>query len=139
MKLTKKDFVTYTSNEKVQIRHIDKQHENMCQIINKIYNAREKNKYSVVGTQLRKFLDLLKLHFAYEEDLMKQTKFTGYITHKLEHDRVLKKIEAIAILYPKDASILTIEILDGLKNWFYNHLEISDRKCGEHFVAMGIK
>jgi hemerythrin len=137
--MIKTDFVTFTEKERVNISLIDKHHEEMSHIISKIYKAFETKKSIAVKTQLGKLLEILKTHFDYEEDMMKKTKFSGYISHKLEHDRFYRKISTIAISFPKDESALTIEELNNIKSWFHNHIEISDKKCGDYFVAKGIK
>ncbi|MEW6654547.1 MAG: hemerythrin family protein [Bacteroidota bacterium] len=132
------NFVTFTKAEEVKICMMDKQHEQMTHIINKIYSAFILKKNRTVQAQLKILVGHLRNHFDYEEGLMKQTKFQGYYSHKLEHDRFYKKIEAIWQSYVDKDPKLTLEELYNVKSWFYNHIEISDKKCGEHFAKSGI-
>lgn len=133
------DFLIFKEEEKVNIELIDNQHLKMSSIINNIYQSIHIKNYEEVLSQFIQLLNLLKTHFEYEESLMKETKFSGYYSHKLEHDRFYRKVEAIVHNLKTTNSLLSNEELNSIKNWFHNHIEISDKKCGVHFVAMGIK
>ncbi|OGU68586.1 MAG: hypothetical protein A2499_05675 [Stygiobacter sp. RIFOXYC12_FULL_38_8] len=133
------DFLTFTADEEVKISLMDEQHEQMTHVINKIYTAFILKKSRTVHSQLKILLALLRKHFDYEEGLMKQTKFEGYYSHKLEHDRFFRKVESIFSSYVAKKPILTLEGLEDVKNWFYNHIEIKDKICGGHFARNGIK
>lgn len=132
-------FITFTEKDKVNIKLMDKQHKTMISIVNKIYKDLKAHKIEDILISFEKLIKLLKEHFEYEERLMKETEFEGYYSHKLEHDRMLKKtIDSFQSL-KKDKTFLKEEHLVGIKNWFFNHLELSDKKCGAHFVKMGFK
>ena len=118
---------------------MDEQHEQMSHIINKIYTAFILKKVRTVQSQLKILVQHLRIHFDYEETLMKKTNFEGYYSHKLEHDRFYRKVEGIWQSYIEKKPTLTLEELQNVKSWFYNHIEISDKKCGEHFAKNGIK
>jgi len=133
------EFITYTKAEIVNIKAMDEQHEQMTKIINKLYIAFNFKKNATVKVQLKILAEHLRSHFDYEEAMMKQTKFAGYISHKLEHDRFYKNILNILQSYIDNKPILTIEVFNNMKSWFFNHIEISDRKCGKHFEKSGIK
>lgn len=139
MKSKKHKLVKFTHNEEINVPSLDKQHFKMSCLINNVNNGFEMKDNNKIEENLSELLKLLEQHFSLEEKLMKETKFPGYISHKLEHDRFYEKIRVISFNYRKNNSILTSELLSNIKNWFYNHIEISDKKCGEHFVALGIK
>lgn len=128
-------FVTFTENEKINISSLDKEHVALADALNKIYSSFTLKKKRDLKTQIGSLLKLLRQHFDNEEKLMKETNFFGYYSHKLEHDRFYKKIDDFAM----NKLTLTSSEFENLRNWFYNHIEISDKKCGEHFVKMGIK
>jgi hemerythrin len=127
-------FVTFSENEKIHIAKIDKQHDALAKLINSVYASFISNKRRMLETSLKALLDLLRIHFDAEEKLMLQTKYIGYYSHKLEHDRFFNKInDFICGKLP-----LTSTEVDNIKKWFYNHIEISDKKCGDHFVKQGL-
>ena len=133
------DFLTFTAEEEVKISLMDEQHEQMTHVINKIYTAFILKKNRTLQSQLKILLALLRKHFDYEEGLMKQTKFEGYYSHKLEHDRFYRKVEGVYSSYADKKPILTLEELYNVKSWFFNHIEIKDKICGGHFARNGIK
>ena len=133
------DFLTFTAEEVVKISLMDEQHEKMTHVINKMYTAFILKKSRTVQSQLKILLVQLRKHFDYEEGLMKQTKFEGYYSHKLEHDRFYRKVEGVYNSYVDKKPKLTLEELYNVKNWFYNHIEIKDKICGGHFARNGIK
>ncbi len=139
MKARKQKFINFTRDEEINIPSIDKQHFNMSRLINKISDGVESKNQPEINRTLTALLNLLEKHFLLEEKLMKDTKFPGYISHKLEHDRFYEKIKNISSNYQKNNSILDSKLLIEIRNWFFNHIELSDKKCGEHFVAIGIK
>ncbi|KAF0151732.1 MAG: hemerythrin [Ignavibacteria bacterium] len=131
-------FVTFTEAEKVKNCLMDEQHKQMTHIINKIYTAFILKKNRTLQSQLRILVGHLRSHFDYEETLMQQTQFEGYYSHKLEHDRFYCKVEGIWQSYVDKNPKLTLEELYNVKSWFFNHIEINDKKCGEHFAKNGI-
>lgn len=132
-------FIDFTENEKVNIKLIDQQHKKMITIVNKIYRQKNSNNNQIILEYFEKLTQLLKEHFEYEERLMKTTKFEGYYSHKLEHDRFFNKTIKKFDMLKENKECLKEDDLAGIKNWFFNHLELSDKKCGAHFVKMGIK
>ena len=48
---------------------------------------------------------------------------TGYITHKLEHDRFYNQILQSADKFKKNAESFNEGQLDRIKRWFFNHIE----------------
>lgn len=132
-------FITYSKKEKVNIKVMDKQHKEMTEIINSLYEYLIKKKAREIKSTLKSLSELLIVHFEYEELLMKQTKFQGYYSHKLEHDRFLAKTNKYIDSVLSGKTMLEEDFLLSAKNWFFNHLEINDKKCGAYFVEQGIK
>jgi hemerythrin len=133
------NFVTFNEDEKVNIVIMDDEHEETAKLINHIYSAFCKKNNKSIVSHLESLLKLLRKHFDYEERMMKETKFSGYISHKLEHDRVYNKLNAFFKSYLDGKPTLTLDDMNNMKSWFHNHIELSDKKCGSHFVAQGIK
>ena len=131
-------FIELTKDELVGVISIDEQHQSMANLVNKLYEKINSHDKKVIGNYLNKLLELLEIHFANEENLMRSTKFEGYISHKLEHDRLYRKMLASTDNFSKGVEQIGIEHLTGIKNWFHNHIEISDKKCGKYLVENGI-
>ncbi len=138
MNKTKKiNFIEFTNADKVGVASIDNQHKSMVETVNKIYNSLLLSKESSALNYLKKFLELVKAHFQTEEKLMRETNFPGFYSHKLEHDRFYKQILNYTDRFHKEFQPIGKEQLEGIRKWFFNHLEISDKKCGKFLHEKG--
>jgi hemerythrin-like metal-binding protein len=131
-------FIDFTDSEKVNVQKIDNQHQSMLKIINRIHSLITQNKsYDC----LQEFSDLLREvenHFETEERYMKENQFPGYYSHKLEHDRFFNQMVNNFEKMNSGSISITEDQLDSFKRWFYNHLELSDKKCGAFLNSIGI-
>ncbi len=125
------DFLKWSSAESVGNKLIDDQHKSMVVIVNQIHSAVEAvNKKMII--KLCSELEInVKEHFETEEELMKGNNFQGYISHKLEHDRLYNKVLKLSYDVEEDYSLANMDFLNSFKTWFYNHLELNDKKLGE--------
>jgi hemerythrin-like metal-binding protein len=131
-------FIEFTNNELVGVPTIDEQHREMVAIVNELYENIFTCEKEKILNYLNKLLKSLELHFKTEEKFMKSTRFTGYISHKLEHDRFYKQILTSTDAFSKGLDPFGIEQLKSIKRWFFNHIEISDKKCGKFLAENGI-
>lgn len=120
----------------VDVKIIDEQHSQLADIINSFIDS--SYNHTKLHEDLLKLLELVEIHFITEEDLMKENKFDGYFSHKLEHDRFYKQLLQISDEKIKNNSVLTEETLQSLKRWFINHIELKDKKLGEFLNSIGL-
>lgn len=132
------NFIEITKNELIGVIPIDEQHQSMAVLVNKLYDKIISADKKMIKNDLYKFLEVVETHFETEENLMRSTKFPGYISHKLEHDQFYKQILTSTDRYGKGLETIGIEQLKRIRQWFFNHLELSDKKCGKHFIENGI-
>lgn len=127
-------FMEMNSNDLVHVEQIDSQHKSLSDDINLVYNSvmafDKKNTLKL----LREFINHIGEHFKTEEKMMKEFAFPGYISHKLEHDRFYNQILKTTEKYEKNKEAFGLEQLKSIKRWFFNHIEISDKKMGVYFV-----
>lgn len=131
-------FINFTQEDKVNLPSIDDQHKSMAEIINSIYDGVIAADKKTILNHLNKFLEIIKTHFEDEERLMKNNHFPGYISHKLEHDRFYRQILLTTDQFSKGLENVGIEQLKGIKRWFFNHIEINDKKLGKFLAEKGI-
>ncbi|MEW6702989.1 MAG: bacteriohemerythrin [Bacteroidota bacterium] len=132
------NFIDFTEEDKVNQSSIDDQHKCMAEIINSIYyRVIAADKKSILN-HLNKFLEIIKTHFEDEERLMKDNSFPGYISHKLEHDRFYRQVLLTTDRFSKGDENVGLEQLKGIKRWFFNHIEINDKKLGKFLAEKGI-
>lgn len=132
-------FIEFSEKELTGITIIDNQHKEMTVLVNKLYDILISGKSKIISKLMGQLLNGLKFHFETEENFMKSLRFPGYISHKLEHDRFYNQVLSFSGSSSKGKKSLTIENLESVRRWFFNHLEISDRKCCIFLSENGIK
>jgi hemerythrin-like metal-binding protein len=130
-------FIEFNDEASCIFREIDNQHIRMINIANDLYDAILISDRENILKQFDELILDLEAHFEYEENLMKETKFQGYISHKLEHDRVLKHYRDDAVAYRNGKINFGTENMKSFKTWFYNHLDFNDRKLGKFLAEKG--
>lgn len=132
-------YITITKNELTSFKIIDEQHKEFIDLVNALHDNLEIKNLKIEKELLGKVVDHLRIHFDTEEKFMLETKFHGYISHKLEHDRFYGKIAELYDKLQKDKkSVVDKELLRSMKNWFFNHLDFKDKKCTAFFIEKGI-
>ncbi|MHB9039440.1 MAG: bacteriohemerythrin [Melioribacteraceae bacterium] len=131
-------FIDFSAEYKVYVRSIDYEHKVIAELLNSIHEATLKADKEITLSGLDELLKVLKSHFENEELLMKENLFPGYFSHKLEHDRFYKQISATIEKFEKEETAFSPIELQGIRRWFFNHIDINDRKCGQFLSDKGI-
>ena len=131
-------FIDLSAEYKVYVRSIDYEHKVIAELLNSIHEATLKADKEITLSGLDELLKVLKSHFENEEHLMKENLFPGYFSHKLEHDRFYKQISATIEKFEKEETAFSPIELQGIRRWFFNHIDINDRKCGQFLSDKGI-
>lgn len=131
-------FINFSDTEKVFVSVIDNQHKTLVDTINKIHSSKMKNDKESILNNLNVLIENIETHFETEERLMKEFHYPGYISHKLEHDRFYNQIIISTDKFNKGEIDFSTDQLDSLKRWFFNHLDLNDKKCGAFLRSKGI-
>jgi hemerythrin len=129
------DFINFTIDERLGIQTIDNQHFELASLINQLYNYFESDDYEAIKKTFPSLLQQIKLHFEHEEKLMIEHKFGGFYSHKMEHQQFYQNIKNVEHEFIKDQKIFDSTILESLRRWFFNHIELKDRKLAEHIKS----
>jgi len=132
-------FMAMNPTDLVHVDQIDSQHKILCNDINLVYDSVMAFDKKTTLKLLHEFIKHLDEHFKTEEKMMKDFAFPGYISHKLEHDRFYSQIRRTTDKYDKNKEAFGLEQLKSIKRWFFNHIEINDKKCGDYLVKQNIK
>ena len=127
------------SKEKlVNVKSIDKQHNEIADSINRLYELVKKGTLQAQIKEMEKFNKLINEHFDNEDRLMVEYKDPGYISHKLEHNRMRAKTQSVLDNLKLKGEMLTEDYVTGLKTWLDNHLDFKDLKLGKYLNSLGI-
>ncbi len=119
---------------------IDKEHKKFIDVINKAIIAREHyDNPEEVKEVLRGMTTYVLTHFKTEETYMIKFNYPEYQNHKEEHLDFSEKTIAYCKRIADGDSHFTNEVLEYLKQWLVNHIQITDRQYIVCFNENGLK
>jgi hemerythrin len=124
----------------VGVKVIDDDHKNLLGLANKLWDSiiAQRGK-QVLGDILDELVKYTTFHFEREEQLFAYTSYPDAARHKKEHDDLTKQVLAIQKRYKDGAPALTLEVMNFLKDWLYDHILGSDGRFGPYLNSKGIK
>jgi len=136
---TKVEIMPWKEEYAVGIKQIDEQHKRLVRLLNDLHQAMAEGKgRGVMAGILAQLIDYTKGHFATEERLMQGYSFSGYAGHKSEHDQLTKTVLNFQQDLNSGKAVMSIEVLDFLKNWLRNHILGTDQKYGPFLKSKGL-
>ncbi len=140
-------MIEWDEKYSVGIPIIDEQHKKLINIINKavvlIINkatdiAHSNNPQEILEV-LNQMTEYAKEHFATEEAYMYEFRYLEYVLHKEEHFNFSNKAIAYRNKVMDGDTQIACEILEYLKKWLVEHIQVTDRKYIECFKENGLK
>jgi hemerythrin-like metal-binding protein len=124
----------------VGINEIDNQHKKLVRMICDLHEAmRSGQGKSQVESIIKELANYTVEHFGYEEKLLEQNKYPGFLNHHKEHEKFVDKVVAFGNDFRENRAALTTEIMDFLKNWLVGHIKGIDKKYGPFLNERGIR
>jgi hemerythrin len=122
-------FFPWSSDYSVNIKTIDDQHQELVNILNRLFIAvsrREGDK--VIAGILDALMSYTGKHFALEERLMRQAKYKDLEAHIEEHKKLLEQLDQLSRKHLVDEKPIYFEMLSFLKTWLKEHILGVDTK-----------
>jgi hemerythrin len=133
------DLIAWNDGFSVNIKEIDEQHKKLIKLINDLNSAMGSGKgKDVLGSVLTGLVEYTKIHFAAEEGLMQKHQYPAYQSHKILHDALTKQVVDVTNKFQEGKSIVTIEVMNFLKDWLTNHIQNTDKKYTAHLNGKGV-
>ncbi len=130
----------WSQNLSVNIAEIDKQHRKLVDLINLLYDSMKEGKgKEVVGKILNDLTDYTVHHFSTEERLFEKYAYPEYARHKKDHEDLTKQVIDIKGKFMAGKTVLTMEVMNFLKDWLNNHIMQVDKKYSAFLNAKGVK
>jgi hemerythrin len=133
-------YIQWQDDFSVKVKEIDDQHKTLIQMINSlheamlVHKARDLQKQTING-----MADYAVKHFALEEKYMKQFGYAGYQKHKSEHDQFTAKALDLKERMDKTGFVLTLEIINFLRDWLRDHILKVDKAYSAEFSRHGLR
>lgn len=134
-------LMTWTPKLSVGVDVLDEDHKRLVALVNELFDAMHAGHgRDSLGRILEGLVQYTRIHFAREEKFFAQTGYPGAEPHRKEHADLTGQVLEIQRKYAAGASaVLSIEVMQFLKNWLVNHIQGSDQKYGPHLNAKGIR
>ena len=106
---------------------IDADHKKLVSYVNDLHEALSKGKgKDVLGPILDKLIVYTRQHFAREETVWAAGKYPHLATHKKQHADLLATVDDFKQQYDTGKLLLTLEVMDFLRDWLTKHILGSD-------------
>jgi len=132
-------LITWSDELSVNVDRIDGQHRQLVIMINDLNDAMKAGKgQEILNTILEKMVGYAEEHFILEEYYFEKFGYSEAATHKSEHDQFVKKVVKFISGFDSGKPLLTLEVIDFLKDWLIDHIKGSDQKYSVCFNENGL-
>ena len=119
---------------------IDEEHKKLFGILNKAILAKRNNDNpDELRDVFREIINYALTHFRTEETYMKEFDYPEYQSHREEHSGFSTEIIAYLDKVVKGDYQIANEIIEYLKWWLVNHIQVTDKKYIDCFNKHGLK
>jgi hemerythrin len=116
-------FFEWSDRFSVGNAEIDGQHQRLVELVNELHDAMRAGKgKTVIASTLDDLLSYTEYHFSAEEDLFDGTGYPRVDLHKQKHAELLQQATELAEKHEKGELMLSIKVLDFLKDWVTVHI-----------------
>jgi len=113
----------------VKITNIDGQHQKLFRMASELHAAMLAGKAQTsTANILERLVQYVKVHFAYEERLMREAGYPGFAAHKILHEDLTRQVLQFQADLEAGKQTLNVSLLHFLKKWLLNHIKNEDSK-----------
>jgi hemerythrin len=133
-------FIEWSDDLSVKVQEIDEQHKKLIGMINALNDAMGagKSKDALKGI-LDGMVDYTVMHFGVEEKYMEKFNFGETFQHKSEHKNFVKKTLELKNGFEENKLMISMEVMDFLKDWLQKHIKGIDKKYTNCFQENGLR
>ena len=133
------DLIKWNDSYKVNVRLFDEQHQTLVGLINKLHRSmKTRQAGSSMGQILAELVSYTKTHFKAEEDAMRKHGYPGLAEQQRQHQDLIEQVAATQKKMASGNVMLSMEVMDFLKNWLIKHIQGSDKQYGPFLNAKGM-
>jgi len=134
-------FMTWNDKLSVGVASIDEDHRKLIGLIDELYEGLQSgHSKEVLCGVLDRLVDYTQYHFEREEGFLRKTGYPEIAEHKKEHDTMTEWVLDVHKQYKNGTLVApTLEVMNYLKDWLYDHILGSDQKYSFHLHAKGIR
>jgi methyl-accepting chemotaxis protein len=132
-------FFAWTDELRVNVREIDAQHQRLVEMINTLHRGMIENRGQEAQKEtIQAMVDYAGTHFKLEEGFMRRFGYEKLVLHTREHHAFTRKAADLSTRSGASGFILTMEVMDFLKEWLQRHIMGVDRQYMDCFAKNGL-
>jgi len=121
-------LITWTSNMSVGNDRIDREHQELIAIINRLADAMQQGSANqIVGGIINELVMYTIRHFSDEERLFSATAYPAVDAHKEKHKFLIDKVQQLKADYAAGKVAIGVPLLQFLKDWLMEHIMKTDK------------
>ncbi len=132
-------LIQWTDDLVIGFELIDKQHRVLVDMINELYDAMMEIKgQEALSRIVNRMVEYAAVHFMVEEKWMVEFGYENYAEHKKIHDDFTQKAVELKENLSESGFVLSLDVLNFLREWLINHIKGTDRKYISCFRENGV-
>jgi hemerythrin len=125
-------LITWKDEYTVGVKLIDDQHRRLLEIADDVYQLTKNNfitdKYDKIVQVIEELKDYTVFHFKSEEEYMLSIGYKKFLSHKVEHDDFVNKINSLDLKQIDESQQqYLLEILEFIIKWIDEHILQKDK------------
>lgn len=132
-------FVEWKDKFSVGISKCDNQHKGLIEILNNLHSYMKQGKgKKVIGDTISELILYTQEHFKTEEELFEKYEYPDKRTHITEHSKFVIKVSDFKTDFESGQILISVNLLQFLKTWLFNHISVSDKKYEPFFNSINV-
>lgn len=127
----------------LNIPQIDAQHKEWISIFDDLRAYVESNHYQKINDGIKVFLERIyayvEFHFDYEEKILYEMNYPGYVEHKKEHDNLIRAIHGYLECFFSGKIVSVDNILSIVEIWIEDHILLMDKDYAQYITEKNIE
>ncbi|MGD0910775.1 MAG: bacteriohemerythrin [Terracidiphilus sp.] len=130
-------FMIWNDRLVVGIEAVDKEHRKLVEILNTLYDGAQCGiGRDLLSSLFDELLNYTEYHFAREEKLFVSCNYPAALDHAFEHAKMVDWLtQARAEFLRGTLPGPSLQVMNFLKDWLFDHILESDKRFGEYFAA----
>lgn len=131
--------IEWSPDLSVGIAKLDQQHVELIGILQRLEESICTGKDAdAIEDTITNLFNYAKVHFAAEEELLRQHKYPEEKLHELEHSKFIAKAFEFRENFNAKKPGLNLELANFLSGWILSHIQITDRRYTKYLKQQGI-
>lgn len=123
----------------INVAVIDQQHHQLADLVSQLHDViRSHQDPNEIRRVLGELIEFTRLHFATEEELMREHAYPNYTAHQSEHKLLLGQLNALAASLSEETAVAFNPDADLANDWVTKHLLERDVALGKYLNEKGL-